>query len=59
MFKMQTGNHNFRKNVATNENYILRIMSLKFQNFKSDISSKIVFYTFFFIDCNSLELRGQ
>ena len=59
MFKMQTGNHNFRKNVATDEKYILRKMSLKFQNFKSDISRKIAFHIFFFINWNSLELIGQ
>ena len=53
MFKMQTGNHNFRKNVARK----IRKMSLKFQNSKYDISCKIAFYIFF---ChNSLELRGQ
>ena len=28
----QTDNHKQRKNVATNENYILRKMGLKFQN---------------------------
>ena len=31
----------FRKNVATDEKYILRGMSLKFQNSKFDISCKI------------------
>ena len=35
MFKMQTGNYNFRKNVATDLKYILRKMSLKFENPKS------------------------
>ena len=49
----------FRKNVATDKKYILRRMNLKFQNSKSDISCKIEFYIFFFINCNSLELRGQ
>ena len=50
MFKMQTDNHNFRKNVATDEKYILGKMSLKFQNFKSDISCKLAFYIFFVIN---------
>ena len=59
MFKMQTDNHNFRKNVATDEKYILGKMSLKFQNFKSDISCKLAFYIFFVINWESLELRCQ
>ena len=34
-------------------------MSLKFKIFNSDISCKIGLYTFFTINWNSLELRGQ
>ena len=41
---MQTDNHNFRKNVVTEKEYVLRKMSLKFQNVKPDISYKIAFY---------------
>ena len=37
MFKMKKDNHNV-KNVATGKKYILRKVSLKFQNSKSDIS---------------------
>ena len=44
---MQTDNHNFRKKVATDKKYVLKKMSLKFQNFKFDISCKIAFYIFF------------
>ena len=56
---MQTDNHNFRKNVETNGMYILRKMSLKSQNSKSNILSKLVLYIFFVINWNSLELRGE
>ena len=49
----------FRKNVTTDKKYILRKMSLNFQNSKSDISYKIKFYIHFVINCNSLRLRGQ
>ena len=59
MFKMQTDNHNFRKNVAANNRYILKKMNLKFQNSKFDISCKISFYIFFAINWDSLERRGQ
>ena len=59
MFKTQIDNHNFRKNVATDRKYILRKMSLKFRNFKSDFSCKIPFYIFFVINWNSLEWTGQ
>ena len=55
MFKMQTDNHNFRKNVAANNRYILKKMNLKFQNSKFDISCKISFYIFFAINWDSLE----
>ena len=55
MFKMQTDNHNFRKNVAANKRYILTKMNLKFQNSKFDISCKISFYIFF---CYKLGLFG-
>ena len=44
---MQTGNHDFRKNVATDKKHILRKMSLKFQNSKFSISCKIVLYISF------------
>ena len=57
MFKMQTDNHNFRKNVATDKKYNLRKIRLKFQNSKLDISCKIAFHIFFVINWNSLELR--
>ena len=46
MFKMQTDNHIFTKNVATDKKCILRKMSLKFQNSKS------------YIFCYKLELFG-
>ena len=59
MFKMKTDNHNVKKNVATDKKFILRKVSLKFQNSKSDISFKIAFYIFFVIHWNSLELQGQ
>ena len=59
MSKMQTDNHNFRKNVITEKGNILGKMSLKFLNCKSDISCKIAFYIFFATNWNSLELRGQ
>ena len=39
--KMQTDNHNLRKNVTTNEKYILRKKGLKFR--------KIAFYMYFVI----------
>ena len=32
MFKMQTDDHNFRKNVRTDKNISLRKMDLNFQN---------------------------
>ena len=51
------------KNVATSKSiykkYILRKISLKFQNSKTNISCKVAFYIFFVIDWNSLEFRGQ
>ena len=56
MFKMQTGNYNFRKNVATDLKYILRKMSLKFENPKSYISVKIASVLYIF--CYKLELFG-
>ena len=47
-FKMQiptqTDNQNKRKNVATNENCILRKMGLKFQNSSFNILCKIAFW---------------
>ena len=54
---MQTDDQLFQKNVATDKKYILRKMSLKFKDSKSDISCKIKFYIFFIINCNPLELR--
>ena len=59
VFKMQTDNDNFRKNVAADKTYILRKMSLNFQKFRSNISCKIQFCIFFVINWNSLALRGQ
>ena len=59
MFKTQTENHIFRKNVATDKKYIVRKISLKFQNSKSDISFKIALCMFFVINWNYLELKGQ
>ena len=47
MFKMQTDfDHNFRKNVAADEKYILRKMGFKFRNSKFNISCIIVLDTF-------------
>ena len=57
MFKMQIDSHNFRKNVAIDEKSILRKMSLKFQNFKPDISCKIALYIYFVTNWNSLEFN--
>ena len=46
---METDNQLFqKKNVTTDKKYILRKMSLKFQNYKSDISCKIDFSIYFF-----------
>ena len=56
---MKTDNHNVKKNVATDKKFILRKVSLKFQNSKSDISFKVAFYIFFVVHWNSLELQGQ
>ena len=56
MFKRQ---HYFRKNVATEKSIILRKMSFKFQNFKSDFLCTVALYTFFSINWTSLELRGH
>ena len=56
---MQTDNHNFRINVATDKKYILRKISMKFQNSKFGIWYKIAFYIVFVINWNSLKLRGQ
>ena len=56
---MQTDNLNSRKNVATYKKNILKKMSLKFQNSKSDISCKIAFAIFLVINWNVLQLRGQ
>ena len=47
---MQTDNHNFVKNFAANKKYIVRNMTLKFQNSKSEISCKIAFCIFFVIN---------
>ena len=52
MSKTQTDNHIYRKNVATDKKYILRKISLNFQNSKSNIS--FVLYIF----CYKLELFG-
>ena len=59
MYKMETDHHNFRKNVATDKKYILRKMSLKFQNFKFDFSCKIALHILFVRNWKSLELRVQ
>ena len=40
IFKMQTFNHNFRKNVATDKKHFLRKMRLKFQNPRFNISCR-------------------
>ena len=45
----------FRKNVASDKKYILRKMSLNFQNSKCDISCKIEINIFFYY---KLELFG-
>ena len=57
MFKMQTDNHIFRKNVATDRNYILRKMNLKFQNSKFSISRRIAFYIFFVVKCETFAVK--
>ena len=60
MFKMQTDfDHNFRKNIAADEKYILRKMGFKFRNSKFNISCIIVLDTFLSQNVNSLKLRGQ
>ena len=56
---MPTDNHNFRKVVTADKKYTLRKMSLKFQNFKYEISWEVAFYIFFVRNWNPLELRGQ
>ena len=43
---MQTDNHSFTKNFATNKKYILRKMGLKIQNPKFSFSCKIAFMFF-------------
>ena len=53
MFRTQIDDHIFRKKLATDKRYILRKISLKFQNSKSNISWKIEFYK-----CYKLELFG-
>ena len=40
----QTDKHNFNKDVATNKKYILRKMTLKFQNPKFSNSYKMAFW---------------
>ena len=45
MFKMETDDHNFRKNVTTDKKYILIKMGLKFKTLSS------AFYIFFVIKC--------
>ena len=52
MFKMKTDNNNVRQNVATDKKFILRKVSLKFQNSKFDISCKIAFYMFWSYEIN-------
>ena len=39
-------NNYFRKSITTDKKYILRKMSFKFKNSKSDISCKKEFYVF-------------
>ena len=57
MFKMQTDNHIFRKNVATDRNYILRKMNLKFKNPIFSISCKTAFYIFFARKCETFGVK--
>ena len=59
MFKIKQITNYFRKNVATDKKYILRKMSLKFQNFKFDFSCKIALHILFVRNWKSLELRVQ
>ena len=40
----QTDNQNYRKNVATNENCVMRKMGLKFQKASFNILCKIAFW---------------
>ena len=49
MSKTQTDNPIFRENVATDKKYILRKISLKFQNSESNISFKIAFCKYFLL----------
>ena len=57
MFKMETDNHDFGKNVATDKTFILRKVGLKFQNPKISISCKIAFYIFFVIEYETFGVK--
>ena len=50
MFKMQTDNQNFKKNVATDKKVYSGKNESEFQNSKSDISCKIPSDIFFVIN---------
>ena len=45
------------KNFATDEKYILRKMSWKFENPKFSISNKIGFFIFFVIKCETFGVK--
>ena len=47
MLNIQSHNHYFRLNTATNEKYILRKMGLTFKTLSSTLFFKITFYIFF------------
>ena len=59
MFKMETDDHNFRKNVTTDKKYILIKMGLKFKILSSAFFAKQHFIYFLLENVNSLELRNQ
>ena len=57
MVKMQTDNHNSKKNVTTDKKHILRKPSLKFQNPKFSFSCRIALYIFFVIKCETFGVK--
>ena len=59
MLKIQTDNHNFRKNVTTDKKYTLRKMGLKFKIPSSTFFAKYNFIYFLLLTVNPLKLRGQ
>ena len=59
MLKMQKNNYHYRRNVATDKKYVLKKISLKFQNPKYSISCKMVFHLFFVIKCKTFGAKSQ